>query len=86
MHVEAPIGFVNILFFSFFLRYLISFKQKLDLNKIRVYNRNCRRLGISQLSKKTNYNKYTKGKRGNLRLILQLPVTDDGKGVAILIF
>ena len=44
------------------------------------------RLGISQLSKKTNSNKYTKGKRGNLRLILQLPVTDDGKGVAILIF
>ena len=29
MHVEAPIGFVNILFFSFFLRYLISFKQKI---------------------------------------------------------
>ena len=44
------------------------------------------RLGISQLSKKTNSNKYTKGKRGNLRLILQLPVPDDGKGVAILIF
>ena len=52
MHVKAPIGFANILFFSFFLRYLISFKQKLDLNKIRVYNRNYRRLGISQLSKK----------------------------------
>ena len=52
MHVEAPIGFVNILFLLFFLRYLISFKQKLYLNKIRVYNRNCRRLGISQLSKK----------------------------------